>query len=64
MNTNYFYIVVTIDGQKCFINKDMDYTDNFSDVLRFDNKDDASDFVSRRGLAKKNAKIIEIVERV
>lgn len=55
MNTNYFYIVVTIDGQKRFVNENMDCTDNFA-------KDDASDCVSRRGLAKKNAQIIEIVE--
>lgn len=47
MTTNYHYIVVTIGDNKYFINKDMDYTDNFADVLRFDDRNDALDFIRR-----------------
>ena len=43
MRTNYHYIVVTIGDNKYFINKDMDYTDDFSNVLRFDSRKDALD---------------------
>lgn len=59
---NYFYVVVTIDGNKYFINKDMDYTDNFPDVLRFAARDDALDFIQRRNLQEKHAQVVEIME--
>ena len=59
---NYFYVVVTIDGNKYFINKDMDYTDNFLDVLRFAAREDALEFIQRRNLQEKNAQVVEIVE--
>ena len=29
----YSYVVVTVSGQKLFVNKDMDYSDNFDDVM-------------------------------
>lgn len=64
MTTNYHYIVVTIGDNKYFINKDMDYTDNFADVLRFDDRDDALDFICRRNLREKNAQVIEIREPI
>lgn len=63
MIENYYYIVVTIDAQKYFINKDMDYTDNFADVLRFCDREEAIDFVKRKRLDKKCAQVIEIVDR-
>lgn len=47
---NYFYVVVTIDENKYFINKDMNYTDSFSDVLRFAAREDALAFIQRRNL--------------
>ena len=28
-----------IDGKKYFVNKDMDYTDNFDDVMKFDSEE-------------------------
>lgn len=64
MTTNYHYIVVTIEDNKYFINKDMDYTDNFTDVLRFDDRDDALDFIRSRNLQEKNAQVIEILESI
>ena len=64
MKTNYHYIVVTIGDSKYFINKDMDYTDNFADVLRFDSRDDALDFIQRRNLQNKAAQVIEIIEPI
>lgn len=64
MTTNYHYIVVTIGDNKYFINKDMDYTDNFTDVLRFDDRDDALDFIRSRNLQEKNAQVIEILESI
>lgn len=62
MTTNYYYIVVTIGDNEYFINKDMDYTDNFADVRRFDDKADAVDFIQRRNLACKAAQVIEVIE--
>lgn len=64
MTTNYYYIVVTIGDNEYFINKDMDYTDNFEDVRRFDDKADAVDFIQRRNLACKAAQVIEVMNQV
>lgn len=64
MRTNYHYIVVTIGDNKYFINKDMDYTDDFSNVLRFDSREDALDFIHRRNLQDKDAQVIEIIEPI
>ena len=57
----YCYIVVTVSGHKCFINKDMDYSDNFDDVLKFCSKDDARDFIAKQNLSDKNPQIINYI---
>lgn len=62
MTTSYHYVVVTINGGHYFINKDMDYTDNFNDVLRFEDYDSADDFVKRKNLAEKDARIVEVID--
>lgn len=58
----YYYIVVTIENQHCFINKDMDYTDRFSDVLRFNSHEDAMEFIRHHKLQNKAARVIEVIE--
>ena len=64
MTTRYHYIVVTIDGDRYFISKDMSYTDNFADVLRFSNRADALEFIQHQNLQSECAQIIELVEPV
>lgn len=64
MTTRYHYIVVTIGDDKHFISKDMNYTDNFADVLRFSNRADALEFIQHRNLQSKCAQIIELIEPV
>jgi anionic cell wall polymer biosynthesis LytR-Cps2A-Psr (LCP) family protein len=60
METGYHYVVVTIGNVRYFINTDMDYTDNFADVLRFDSGEDALDFIRRRHLYDKDALVLEV----
>lgn len=58
MDRNFFYIVVTIGGQKYFINRDMDYSDNFEDVLKFELREIAEDHILKHRLTGKNAEIL------
>ena len=39
MRETYCYIVVEVSGQKCFINRDMNYTDGFETVLPFEKRE-------------------------
>lgn len=36
-----------IDGKKYFVNKDMDYTDNFDDVMKFDSEEQAQEHIEK-----------------
>lgn len=57
MNNQFYYVVVTIDGQNYYINRDMDYTDNFDDVLKFSEYADAEHHIENH-LIGKQAKIL------
>ncbi len=47
MSRGFYYIVVEIDGKKYFVNKDMDYTDNFDDVMKFDSEEQAQEHIEK-----------------
>lgn len=47
MSRGFYYIVVEIDGKKYFVNKDMDYTDNFDDVMKFDSEEQAQEYIEK-----------------
>lgn len=55
---DFYYVVVEIGGKKYFINKDMDYTEDYDTVLRFESEDLAQDFIERRKLQEKMAKVL------
>ncbi len=44
---SFYYIVVNIDKQMYFIDKDLDLTDNFDFARRFQTKDEADEFISK-----------------
>lgn len=48
-----FYITVKINGGQYFINKDMDYTDRFDDVLLFERYSDAEQHIRLHNLSDK-----------
>ena len=58
---DYCYIVVTVSNQRCFINKDMDYSDDFDDVMIFYSKEDAKEFIFAHGLENKSPQIINML---
>ena len=57
MNKGFYYIVVTLGTEIYFVNKDMDYTDNFDDVIRFDTAEQAQEHIEKH-LSGKDAKTI------
>ena len=59
MQKDFYYVVVEIGGKKYFINKDMDYTEDYDTVLRFESEDLAQDFIERRKLQEKMAKVLK-----
>lgn len=58
MDASFYYIVVEISGQKCFINRDMDYTDDFDMVLKFEKHEYAEEFIEHHRLVNKHPKIL------
>lgn len=58
MKEKYYYIVVEVSGQKCFINRDMDFTDNFETVLKFEQREYAEEFIEKHNLQDKTPKIL------
>ena len=58
MHETHYYIVVEVSGQKCFINRDMDYTDDFETVLPFEKREYAEEFIDHHKLADKNPKVL------
>lgn len=58
MSRGFYYIVVTINGEKHFIDHDLDYTDNFDEVYQFPTIESAEDFVGRHKLVGKEAKVL------
>ena len=58
MNCSYYYIVVEVSGQKCFINRDMDFTDDFETVLKFEQREYAEEFIEKHKLQDKTPKIL------
>ncbi len=53
----FYYIVVTVSGHNCFINRDMDYSDDFETVLKFDSKELAADFITDHKLVDKHPEV-------
>lgn len=60
---DFCYIVVTVNNQRCFINKDMDYSDDFDEVMEFYSKEDARVFISKHGLENKSPQIINMLPK-
>lgn len=58
MSKSFFYIVVEVSGQKCFINRDLDYSDDFDMVRKFENREYAEEFIETHNLQDKNPKIL------
>lgn len=58
MNETFFYIVVEVSGQKCFINRDLDYSDDFDMVRKFEKREYAEEFIETHNLQDKNPKIL------
>ena len=56
---DFYYVVVEIGGKKYFINKDMDYTEDYDTVLRFESEALAQDFIEKRDLSLKQAKVFK-----
>ena len=56
---DFYYVVVEIGGKKYYINKDMDYSDDYDTVLRFDSEELAKDFIEKRNLESKMAKVFK-----
>lgn len=44
---SFYYIVIDIDGERYYINNDLDLTDNFDTVRKFQSREDAEGFVAR-----------------
>ncbi len=61
-NETFYYVVVTINGAQHFINRDLDYTDNFDEVYQFPTKEIAEDFIGRHKLAGKEAKAMQYAQ--
>ncbi len=58
---HFFYITVKIRGKKYFVNKDMDYTDSFNNILEFSSFDDAENYIIEK-LSDKDTNILEYIE--
>lgn len=58
MNETFFYIVVEVSSQKCFINRDLDYSDDFDMVRKFEKREYAEEFIETHNLQDKNPKIL------
>ena len=58
MSNRFFYVVVEVGGQKCFINRDMDFTDDFETVLKFEKREYAEEFIEKHKLQDKTPKIL------
>ena len=53
-----YYIVVELNGQRCFINRDLDYGIDFDEAKRFESKILAEEFLEKRDLPRKSARIL------
>lgn len=58
MKNSFFYIVVEVSGQKCYINRDLDYTDDFEMVRKFEGREHAEEYIETHNLKDKNPKIL------
>ena len=58
MGESFYYIVVEVSGQRCFINRDLDYTDDFDTVRKFEEYVYAEEFIERHSLQDKMPKIL------
>lgn len=58
VSKSFYYIVVEVSGQKCFINRDLDYSDDFEMVRKFESREYAEEFIENHNLQDKNPKIL------
>lgn len=58
MGESFYYIVVEVSGQKCFINRDLDFTDDFEMVRKFEKQIYAEEFIESHNLQDKKPKIL------
>lgn len=58
MSKSFYYIVVEVSGQKCFINRDLDYSDDFEMIRKFECREYAEEFIETHNLQDKNPKIL------
>lgn len=58
MNGGFYYIVVEVGDEHYFIDKDMDYTDNFDRALQFQSFKEAEDHIKSH-LTEHQSKIIK-----
>lgn len=58
MGAAFYYIVVEVSGQKCFINRDLDFTDDFEMVRKFEKQIYAEEFIESHNLQDKKPKIL------
>ena len=58
MGETFFFIVAEVSGQKCFINRDLDYSDDFDMVRKFEKREYAEEFIETHNLQDKNPKIL------
>lgn len=58
MGESFYYIVVEVSGQKCFINRDLDFTDDFEMVRKFEKQVYAEEFIESHNLQDKKPKIL------
>lgn len=57
LEKGFYYIVVTVGSNHCFVNGDMDLSDRFEEVKRFDTREDAEEFIQKH-LHGKRTKIL------
>lgn len=62
MNQNYFYIVVTIINNRYFYSNKSDFTNTFSDVMKFTTHEQAEECIKKNKLNEIGAGIIECIE--
>ena len=59
MKKDFYYVVVEIGGKKYYINKDMDYSEDYDTVLRFESEALANDFIKDRDYSDKTVVILK-----
>jgi len=59
MQETFYYVVVEIAGKNYYVNRDMDYTEDYDTVLRFESEALANDFIKDRDYSDKTVVILK-----